>query len=104
MLLKIFAAEKIFSKICLKAIRATFFSNMWSVIRGGKGVWGDIQQKGKFKHLVFQGNLLPQFPPLVWQPDLSITKILKRDWSVSCNDIEKSEWDYFLSKQEIYSM
>ena len=39
-LLKIYAEGKIFGKICLKAIRATFFSNIWSVIRGEKGDWG----------------------------------------------------------------
>ena len=38
-LLKIEAAGKIFGKICLKAIRNTFFSNMWSVISRGKGGW-----------------------------------------------------------------
>ena len=36
-LLKTYTASKTFGKICLKAIRDTFFSNMWSVIRGGKG-------------------------------------------------------------------
>ena len=36
-LLKIYAARKFFCKICLKAIRDTFFPYMWSVIRGGKG-------------------------------------------------------------------
>ena len=35
MLLKIYAAVKIFGKICLKAINATFFFNM-----GMKGDWG----------------------------------------------------------------
>ena len=38
-LLKIYAAGKIFGKIYLKAIRNTFFSNMWCVISGGKGDW-----------------------------------------------------------------
>ena len=37
MSLKIYAADKVFGKICLKAIRATLFSNIWSVIMGGKG-------------------------------------------------------------------
>ena len=36
-LLKIYAAGKIFCKISLKNIRDNFFSNMWSVIRGGIG-------------------------------------------------------------------
>ena len=39
-LLKIYTASKMFGKICQKAIGDTFFSNMWSVIRGGKGDWG----------------------------------------------------------------
>ena len=38
-LLKIYVAGKIFGKISLKAIRDTFFSNMWSVIGGGKADW-----------------------------------------------------------------
>ena len=37
---KLYVAGKIFGKIYLKAIRDTFFTNMWSVIRGGKGDWG----------------------------------------------------------------
>ena len=39
-LLKIYAAGKIFRKICLNAIRDIFLSDMWCVIRGGKGDWG----------------------------------------------------------------
>ena len=35
-LLKIYNASKIFGKICPKAIRDTFFSDMRSVIIGGK--------------------------------------------------------------------
>ena len=34
-LLKIYAAGKIFCKISLKVIRDAFFSNMWSAIRRG---------------------------------------------------------------------
>ena len=75
-------------------------------MRSGEGreTGEDIQQKGMFKLLVFQGDPLPQFLSLVWHPDLSIRKILKSDWSTYCNDFEKSEWEYFLSKQQIYSM
>ena len=36
--MKMHTAGKMFGKISLKAIRDTFFSNMWSVIRGGTGV------------------------------------------------------------------
>ena len=45
-LLKIYVAGKIFGKICLKAIRDTFFSNMWSVVGGGKGDWEWYPAKG----------------------------------------------------------
>ena len=40
LLLKIYAPVKIFGKICLKAIRDTFFSNILPVIRGEKEDWG----------------------------------------------------------------
>ena len=60
-LLKICATEKIFGKICLKIIRGTFFSNMWSAVSGGTGglkvlVGGDIQQKGKLQTYGIAGN------------------------------------------------
>ena len=38
------ATDKIFGKICLKAIRDTFFPNMWPEITGGTGV--DMKQRG----------------------------------------------------------
>ena len=48
---KIYAAGKIFGKIfgkiSLKAIRDTFFPNMWSVIRGGKENWGWYPTEGE---------------------------------------------------------
>ena len=61
LLLKIYAAAKIFGKICLKGIRSTFFSNMWSVIKGGtRGnllfSGGDIQQKRKVHTFGLQGD------------------------------------------------
>ena len=64
-LLKKYATDKIFGKICLKTIRDTFFSNMRSVIMGGKGNWGDIQQKGKVQTFSPVGGPLPQSLPLV---------------------------------------
>ena len=67
LLLKMHASGKIFDKVCLKAIRDTIFSKMWSVIRGqGDSVfcWGDIQQMGKVKTFCFAGRP-PKFPPLV---------------------------------------
>ena len=66
-LLKIYARSKIFGKICLKAIRDTFFSNMWSVIRGGKGTGGDIQQTEKVQAF----SLTEGPPPLILS--LSVT-------------------------------
>ena len=67
MLLKIYTADKIFGKICLKAIRATFFFNiyMWSVIRERKGNWGHIQQKGKVQTFSISGAPPLQYPPSV---------------------------------------
>ena len=64
MLLKVFAADKIFSKICLKAIRATFFSNMWSVIGAGKGVWGWFPTEGKVQTFSLSGEPPPPISSL----------------------------------------
>ena len=47
MLQKLYATDKTFGKICLKAIRETFSSNMWSVIRGGKGDWAWYPTEGE---------------------------------------------------------
>ena len=83
-LLKICATEKIFGKICLKVIRDTFFSNMWSAISGVTGrlkvlVEGDIQQKGKLQTYGLAGRPPhTQFPPVVGHPDLPIRKTLRR--------------------------
>ena len=83
MLLKICATDKMFGKICLKIIRNTFFSNMWSAISGGtRGlkvlVRGDIQQKEKLQTYGFSGRHPNQFPSLVRYPDLPIRKTLSR--------------------------
>ena len=64
-LLKIYAAGKIFGKIFLRAVRDIFFSNIWSVIRGGIGglnffVISNIREK--FKLLGLQGD--PSIPSL----------------------------------------
>ena len=71
-LLKIYAADKIFGKIGLKAIGDTFFFNMWPVVRGGTGepnllVGGDIQQKRKVQTFSLPGRP----PPLI--RSLSVT-------------------------------
>ena len=63
-LLKIYAAVKIFGKICLKVIRDTFFFNMLSVIRRGKEDWGDIQQMGKVQTFSLAGGPPPPIPSL----------------------------------------
>ena len=100
-LLKIYHAGKIFGKICLKAIRDTFLSNMWSKIKGGIRALNFLvevisSRRENFKLLALQEDPSSQLPPLVWHPNGA--------WSAYCNDFQKSEWKYFLSKQQIYSM
>ena len=94
--------------IGLKALRDLFFQYVVCDQGRYKGTQffggGDIQQKGKFKLLVLQGDPLPQFSPLVRHLNLPIRKTLKGAWSAHSNDFENSEWEYFLSKQQIYSM
>ena len=82
---------------------------MWSVITVGRqgtqfSGGGDIQQKGKVEIFGPEGRppLIPSLSEISWSP-------LKENpeegaWSANCNDFEKSEWEYFLSKQQIYSM
>ena len=91
--MKMHSAGKMFDKISLKAIRDTFFSNMWSVIRGGTGVTvfffflegggrrvggGDIQKSGKVQTFELAVRR-PQSPPLVGHPNLPIRKTLRRE-------------------------
>ena len=83
---KMYAAGKLFGKVCLKTIRDTFFPNMWSVNREGKRDpifwWCDIWQKGKAQTFTLARRPpLPQFPPLVRYSNLPIRK----------TDFEKSE-------------
>ena len=83
-LLKIYAPGKMFGKICLKSRRD----------RGPQFLVRVISQKrGNRKLLVLLADL-PQLLPLVWRLNLPIRK----------NDYKKNEWEYFLSKQQIYSM
>ena len=67
-LLKIYAAGKIFGKNGLKAIRDTFFSNTWSVFRGGTGgpnfLVDDIQQNWKVQTFSLAGRAPPPIPSL----------------------------------------
>ena len=47
-LLKLYAADNIFVKICLKAIRDTFFSNLsWEVQGGPMFRWRWYQREGE---------------------------------------------------------
>ena len=72
-LLKIYAIGKSFGKICLKAIRDTFLSNMWSAIRGGTRGFSFLMgvisnRRVKFKILVLKGeppNFLPSLDILI---------------------------------------
>ena len=65
--LVMYAAGKIFVKICLRAIGDTFFCNMWSVIRGRIGeinlLMGVMSNRkgAKFGLLGLQGD--PPPPP-----------------------------------------
>ena len=65
--LKMNASGKNFDKISLKAIRDTFSSNMWSVIK-----------KVKVQTFWLAGRPSTQFPPLVGYPDLPVRKTLRR--------------------------
>ena len=81
-----YAAGKSLGKSCLKAIRDTFFCNMWSVIRRGPErlifLVGDIKQEKKVQTFGFAGRPPPppppHLPPLVGHPDLPIRKTLRR--------------------------
>ena len=90
-----YAANKIFGNICLKALRDTFFSNMLSVIRVGTGalnflVGVVLNRRGKFKLLLLQGVS----PNSCFRgTSLSSHKENPEEgsWSAYCNDFEKSE-------------
>ena len=80
LLLKIHASCKIFDKIMINRYIDTFFSNMWSVIKGqGTQFFSgcDIQQKGKVQTF-WLGRRPPRFPSLKGHPDLPIKKTLRR--------------------------
>ena len=76
-LLKMHASGKIFNKICLKAIRNTFFFHYVVCDQGTGGTkffsGGDIQQKRKVQTFWLAGRP-PKFPPLKGHPDLPIKK------------------------------
>ena len=97
-LLRIYTARKSFDKICLKAVRDTLFSNMCSVEGEGRLTGGNIQQIEKVQTFSLARGL-PEFPPLVWHPNLSIRKIEEclvylLQW------FEKSEWEHFFQSNK----
>ena len=63
-LLKIYTADKVFGKICLKTIRDTFLLKCGLRLGEGKRTGGDIQQKGKVQTFSLAGGPLPPFPLL----------------------------------------
>ena len=73
---------KIWSKICLKAIRDTLFPNIWSVIKGLTGELNFLldvtsNRRRKFKILGLKTNPLLKFSLLVGHPDLPTRKSLR---------------------------
>ena len=88
------AADKMFVKTYLKAIRDTFFP----ICGITQYVIFLSNRRGKFKLLDLQRDPPPpQFPRLVGYPDLPMRKILNEGgWSAYCND--------FLSKEKFYSI
>ena len=91
MLLKIYAADEIFGKICLRAIRATFFSNMRSLIRGGKGDWGWYPTEGKVQTFSLSGGFPPTVPFLI-VISLSLYKGNSEEWLVCLLSWFWKEW------------
>ena len=72
--------KRVFDRICLKAVRDTFFPIywVWSGDRGTQFFSGvDIQQKGKVQTF-WLARRRAKFPPLVGHPDLPIRKTLRR--------------------------
>ena len=101
-LLKIYVVGKIFGKIYLKAIRPFFFQCVVcdQVREGELGVI--FNRKGKSKLLVLQGDTLPQFPPLVWHPNLSMRKILESTWSAHLMILKRVSESIFFQSNKFY--
>ena len=76
-LLKMHASGEIFDKICLKAIRDTFFQYVVCDQGTGELIFSVvvIQQKGKTQTFWF-AERPPKFSPLVGHPDPPIRKTL----------------------------
>ena len=91
--LKMHATDKILGKICLRAIRDTFFPIccLWSGERQGDSVfwWGVISNgRGKFKLLGLQGD--PQIPSLSGTCRYPHKENPEEGaWSTYCNDFKK---------------
>ena len=99
------AAGKLFGKIGLKVISKTFFQYVVSdhARNGGTQFFGegDILQKGKVQTF----GLAPlQVSPLVAHPDLPIRKTPGKVLGLLAVMFLKRVSEYFLSKQQIYSM
>ena len=86
------AAGKIFVKTYLKAIRDTFFPNIWNFAICDIF----IQQKGKVETFRYVGRLPSPVPLLSGTSSSPHEEKPEGGWSDYCND--------FLSKQKIYSM
>ena len=109
-------AGNFFGKICLKAIRdirAIRDSNMWSVIKGGMGDsifwWWESGEGGKWYATEGQRSNFLEGPPSI--PFLGGTSWSSHKenpeegaWSAYCNDFEKGNSKYFLSKQQVYRL
>ena len=80
-LLKMHVPGKMFDRICLKAVRDTFFFPIYGVWSGDRGTQffggGDIQHKGKTQTFWLVGEP-PKFPPLVAHPDLPVRETQRR--------------------------
>ena len=89
MKLKMHVASKNFEKICLKAIRDPFFKYV-------------VCDQGKNDRTQFFGGRCNLQKSKVQAPHKDNPN--ESAWSVYCNNSENSEWEYFSSKQQIYSM
>ena len=66
---------------------------------------GETQQKGKvqtFWFVVRPSSWIPSFGGRSWSPHKE--NLEDGAWFAYYNDFEKSEWEHFLSKQQIHSM
>ena len=96
MIVKLIMYAKIFVKICLRAVRDTFFYNIWSAIRGGIGeinlLMGVMSNRkgAKFGLLGLQGDPpIPSLSGTSWSPHKENPE--EGAWSAYCNDLGMSE-------------